>query len=65
MIFEDGDTRIREYDDHDHGYETFEDAREDALTYLQGLIDVCQGTFYEIEQADTFEEYNREKFGSL
>lgn len=59
VTFEYWDTRIREYDDDEHDWETFEDAKEDALDYLRDMIESCQARVEEIERVRTFEEYAR------
>jgi hypothetical protein len=48
-----------EFDDDHHDHGTFEEAKEEALDYLQKIIEGCQARFDEIEQARTFEEYER------
>ena len=62
VIFEDSDTRIRpsvvEGEDCDEGrFETFREAREAAVEYLEDLIESCQSTLDQIRGAGTFEEY--------
>ena len=59
VVFEDSDTRIREYDDDEHEYENFDEAKEAALAYLHDVIEGCQGRIDEIDQAATFEDYQR------
>lgn len=62
VVFEDFDTRIRPFvdegEDCDEGrFETFREAREAAVEYLEDLIESCQSTLGQIRGACTFEEY--------
>jgi len=66
VVFEDFDTRIREYENStwdrnpDCDFDTYEEARQVAIGYLEDLVNGCQKTLDELRKTDK-EAYEKER----